>query len=67
VLAGLLVYALIMTAAVTAGQLINFSLISRQHRQHAEFCKAEKEIRDKITEIEMHLGTYVYVLIPPGC
>jgi len=66
-LIGLLVYALIMTAAATISQIINISLISRQNTQHTQFCEAEHEIRSKITSIEVHIGTYVYVYIPPGC
>jgi hypothetical protein len=66
-LAGLLAYALIMTAAATVSQVINYNLISRQHAQHAQFCHAEQDIRAKITEIEVMIGTHVYVYLPPGC
>jgi len=67
VLIGLLIYAALMSLAAVSGQIINISLISRQHAQEAQFCKAEREIRAKITEIEIELKTYVYVFIPPGC
>jgi len=66
-LAGVLIYALIMTAAATANAITLIRVTSRQHAQHAQFCKAEKEIRSKITSIEVEIGTYVYVFIPPGC
>lgn len=36
-------------------------------QQAADVCAAEREIRAKITEIEVELGTHVYVPLPTVC
>src|SRR5215831_10980374 len=72
--AGIAVLAVLLTAALTADGLITVHLLNASRRQHAEqaqqrrdFCRAERELRSKITEIEIEIKIYVYVPPAPIC
>ena len=70
----LVVLSMILVVALLGNGLITIRLVNKTNsqqaqlnRQRAEFCREEYEIKAKITELEVEMGTYFYVIPVPVC
>lgn len=65
---------LLLFGGICADGLLTIVLVfGQQHQRHEliqerkEFCRAEYELRAKITEIEIEIHSYIYVPPSPIC